>query len=119
RKSCLLVALIAAPICAAQLLTDRSTQSGGVDCSDPFQSSTPACNPSQGQSPVTGAGKDYSSPAITTPVLRSSPGSGSNPPEPAPVNPSQVPQRNALPRAETEFQQLVADSVGRVLPLFG
>ncbi|HLX85563.1 MAG TPA: SLBB domain-containing protein [Terriglobales bacterium] len=38
---------------------------------------------------------------------------------PPPLNPSQIPQRNAPIRPETEFQQMVADSVGRVLPLFG
>ena len=35
------------------------------------------------------------------------------------ANPSQIPRRDVPLRAETEFQQLVADSVGRVLPLFG
>src|SRR6202044_2949422 len=38
---------------------------------------------------------------------------------PAPLNPSQLPHPNTPIRPETEFEQMVADSVGRTLPLFG
>ena len=36
-----------------------------------------------------------------------------------PLNPSQIRPKKTVVRAETEFEQMVADSVGRPLPLFG
>jgi len=38
---------------------------------------------------------------------------------PAPLNPSQLPHPNTPIPPETEFEQMVADSLGRALPLFG
>jgi len=38
---------------------------------------------------------------------------------PAPLNPSELPHPKTPIRPETEFEQMVADSVGRALPLFG
>ncbi|MBZ5666303.1 MAG: SLBB domain-containing protein [Acidobacteriia bacterium] len=38
---------------------------------------------------------------------------------PAPLNPSQLPHPKTPVQPETEFEQMVADSVGRALPLFG
>ncbi|MGB7603650.1 MAG: SLBB domain-containing protein, partial [Candidatus Sulfotelmatobacter sp.] len=40
-------------------------------------------------------------------------------PSKPPLNPSEVWQPQGTPRPETEFEQMVADSVGRPLPLFG
>jgi protein involved in polysaccharide export with SLBB domain len=58
---------------------------------------------------------------VPPPVLKTSPDFNSDQhiQTSPPINPSQLAQRNAAPRSETEFQQMVADSVGRVLPLFG
>jgi len=57
---------------------------------------------------------------VLNPVLRS-PGFNTDQyyVSPAPLNPSQLPHPKTPIRPETEFEQMVADSVGRALPLFG
>jgi protein involved in polysaccharide export with SLBB domain len=110
--------------CFSQI-PDTSGQSGTspsirVDCSDPFQSASPEC--AGAEAPASGG-----APAATYPTLPSVPQlkapSETNPnqfpPGTNPPNPSELARskRQALP--ETEFEQMVADSAGRVLPLFG
>jgi protein involved in polysaccharide export with SLBB domain len=58
---------------------------------------------------------------LLTPELKSSGGffTDQNIFGPPPLNPSQVAQPRIPLRPETEFEQMVADSAGRVLPLFG
>lgn len=60
-------------------------------------------------------------PSLGTPQLRSTPGADTGLyPRITPLNPSEIQRRKlAPPKPETEFEQMVADSVGRALPLFG
>ncbi len=117
-------------ICYAQSLGDLSPQtsqsgSSTADCSDPTLASSPLCAGSQqGQGQRSGsaaAGRDYSSAPLRTPVLNTQGGANADPytPSKPPLNPSQISRTNTPLRPETEFEQLVADSVGRPLPLFG
>ena len=109
----------------SQSLGDASSQNAGsngesTDCSDPSMAGsaecigTPATRPDSGQ-------RNNAAPPISTPVL-SNPG-GVSPdqytPSAPPPNPSQAPHAQAPIRPQTEFEQMVADSVGRPLPLFG
>src|SRR5215470_8760034 len=115
----LLAFLILTPSCIsrAQSLGAGLLQGGTADCSDPTKANSPACVSAQTQNP----GRDTGTPIVTAPVLRSPVGADSDHglAESPAANPSQIPRRDVPLRAETEFQQLVADSVGRVLPLFG
>ncbi|MGA9508288.1 MAG: SLBB domain-containing protein [Candidatus Sulfotelmatobacter sp.] len=78
------------------------------------------CSGGQGQASNGNQGADNSS-AVRTPTL-TNPG-GFSPdqytPSKPPLNPSEIWQPQGPPRPETEFEQMVADSVGRPLPLFG
>jgi protein involved in polysaccharide export with SLBB domain len=64
---------------------------------------------------------DNSAIPVTAPVLANP--TGGNPdqytPSTPPPNPSQSIRQQVTPQPQTEFEQLVADSVGRPLPLFG
>ena len=95
-------------------------QNSGVDCSDPSMAGTDQCG-GQAQNPNGGQQRDNSSPPVTAPVLANPP--GGNPdqytPSTPPPNPSQAARPQITPQPQTEFEQLVADSVGRPLPLFG
>ena len=101
--------------------SSQGTQSQGitVDCSDPSQAGSVECSGgAQGQRPSSQSG-DYST--ERTPELRATPGfdTGLNP-RITPLNPSEIQQRKRLLlRPETEFEQMVADTVGRPLQLFG
>ncbi len=109
-------------VCVSQSIYDPSSQGTAIDCSDPSQAATAGCAASAQKSGDTQSpGRDYSPPSVLTPVLRNTPGSNSDQyiQSPPPLNPSQLPRANIPLRPETEFQQMVADSVGRVLPLFG
>jgi protein involved in polysaccharide export with SLBB domain len=88
-----------------------------VDCSDPTQAGSSACSGGQSQRPSS-QGRDY--PTERTPQLRTPPGlnPGQNQ-RTNPLNPSEIQQPKVPPRPETEFEQMVADSAGRALPLFG
>ncbi len=105
----------------SQTPSDSSSQSTTEDCSDASRASSPECIAAQAQRAGSARGLDVSSPSVSPPVLRALPelNLDQNVQSPPPPNPSQLPQRNAAVRPETEFQQMVADSVGRVLPLFG
>jgi len=118
------IAVFAATGCFSQTSDpyslSTSTQSTEAECSDPSMAGTDQCNP---QSPNTNGTQphDNSSPPVTAPVLANPPGGNPDQYTPAvpPPNPSQSTLRQVPPQPQTEFEQLVADSVGRPLPLFG
>lgn len=91
-----------------------------VDCTDPLQASSPDCMGMQNQG---GSGsRSGSGPSIQSiPQLTSPPdaNAGQYPPGVNPPNPSELPQTKASSFPQTEFEQMVADSAGRPLPLFG
>jgi protein involved in polysaccharide export with SLBB domain len=113
-------------VCFAQSLSDLSSQgtlsqgTAVVDCSDPTQAGSAACSAAQGQRSGVSQGGLNSAPLLT-PVLRAPLGSNLDQfyVSPPPLNPSQIRHTKIPLRPETEFEQMVADSVGRVLPLFG
>jgi protein involved in polysaccharide export with SLBB domain len=133
RKSLLFVLFVVFSVasCYSQSLDDFSqgsnsqgTNSQGTtsqgttaDCSDPMNAGTAQCSGGQGQR----SGSAQSGPSTHMPVLNTP--SGFSPdqytPSKPPLNPSQIwhPTRPTPP--ETEFEQMVADSVGRPLSLFG
>ena len=86
-----------------------------LDCSDPSQAESPECL-AQSQSLNLQQGQDSPS---AIPQLRAPYDTGQTPPHTPPPNPSQNRQRKTIPWPETEFEQMVADTVGRPLPLFG
>src|ERR1700722_11885714 len=105
-------------VCLSQNPDNSWPQGAAVDCSDPAQEQSAECG-AQAQRPGRGQ-RDYPSTSERTPQLKTPEGSntGANTPR-TPLNPSQIPQRKTPPWPETEFQQMVADSAGRALPLFG
>jgi protein involved in polysaccharide export with SLBB domain len=123
RKSQVFVALtfLFVGVCRSQSPSDSLLEKAAADCSDPSRAASPECTAAQAQRSGNAQGRDDSSPGVPPPVLRTSPDFNSDQhiQSPPPLNPSQLAQRNAALRPETEFQQMVADSVGRVLPLFG
>jgi protein involved in polysaccharide export with SLBB domain len=113
-------------MCCSQTLNDPlsqgiPSQSTTVDCSDPSMVGTPQCSAAQAQRSNNTQGRDNSSLPVRTPVLTNPAGLNSDQyyPSRPPLNPSQVARPETPPRPETEFEQMVADSVGRALPLFG
>lgn len=127
RKPCLLTLFVLFGVggCFSQVVTDSSGQSGtspsiGIDCSDPFQSASPECTGAQ--APVSGSAPSAEYPKIpSVPQLKAPNDTNPNqfPPGTNPPNPSEIarPKRQTFP--QTEFEQMVADSAGRPLPLFG
>ena len=122
---CLFI-LFSIGICFSQSLNDplsqgTSSQGTTVDCSDPSMANSAQCSGGQGQRASGTEGGDNSSSAVRTPTL-TNPG-GFNPdqytPAKPPLNPSQIWRPQGPIQPETEFEQMVADSVGRPLPLFG
>ena len=111
-------------VCFSQSLDDPRSQGtttqGVADCSDPSQAGSAACSAAQAQRSGSSQGRDYSSPSLLNPVLRT-PAFNTDQyfVSPAPLNPSELPHPKTPIRPETEFEQMVADSVGRALPLFG
>ena len=113
-------------ICFSQSVGDLfsgpdNSQRNPPNCSDPSMAGDPQCIGSQPPKSSPAPGSDTSTLPLRTPVLTLSP-EGANQdlfaPNTPPQNPSQN-GRNQPLRAETEFEQLVADTVGHVLPLFG
>ena len=100
---------------------DTSSQGGSLDCSDPTIASTPLCSSALQQRSSSIQGNAGSSLPMRVPVLATPYGFSPDQytPSRAPLNPSQVWHRPVPTRPETEFEQMVADSVGRPLPLFG
>ena len=106
--------------CLSQSLNDSSPQGTAVDCSDPSRAGSAECSAAQAQRPGNAQGRDYSTPSERVPELKTP--TGLNPRQnmpTTPLNPSELRQSKLPPRPETEFEQMVADSAGRALPLFG
>ncbi|MGA7218156.1 MAG: polysaccharide biosynthesis/export family protein, partial [Candidatus Sulfotelmatobacter sp.] len=103
----------------SQAMSQGASQGSTVDCSDPSMAGSPQCSSAQAQRSSGGQSNDNS--PVRPPVL-TNPG-GQTPdqyiPSTPPPNPSQVAHPQSATRPETEFEQMVADSVGRPLPLFG
>src|SRR6202167_4092706 len=95
-----------------------SSQGSPSDCSDPTMAGSAPCNGAQGHRYP--AAQSITSPATRAPVLSTS---GFSPdqytPSRPPLNPSQVWRPPTPTHPQTEFEQMVADSAGRPLPLFG
>lgn len=98
----------------SQGIPSQSTQ---TDCSDPSMAGSPQCYGQQGSSGTQGR----ESTPVTPPVLMNPGGQNVDQYRPStpPTNPSQLAHPQTPVRPETEFEQMVADSVGRPLPLFG
>lgn len=97
-----------------------SGQNNTVNCADPTLAGTPLCSSGQSQS-ASGLPASESSAPTRTPTLTNPYGFSVDQYTPAkpPLNPSQLRYLQMHARPETEFEQMVADSVGRPLPLFG
>jgi polysaccharide export outer membrane protein len=128
RKSLLFTffVVLSSGLCCAQTLNDPlsqglPSQSTTVDCSDPSMARIPQCSAAQAQRGDNAQGRDNSSLPVRTPVLTNPAGLNSDQYTPSrpPLNPSQIARPEVPPHPETEFEQMVADSVGRALPLFG
>ena len=107
-------------VCFPQLIDNQSapSQSSAPDCSDPLTAGSPECGGTPAQRSNGAQGTDN---PVRPPVLNS-PGTVSPDqytPSAPPTNPSQITRTQAPIRPETEFEQMVADTVGRPLPLFG
>ncbi len=102
-------------------LSQGTTSQGTVDCTDPTMATSAQCmGAPQGQrGVVTEEPGGYSS--TRTPILTNPLGFSPDQYTPTrpPLNPSQMRRVQTPPHPETEFEQMVADSVGRPLPLFG
>jgi protein involved in polysaccharide export with SLBB domain len=102
------------------LFQGMTSQGTSPDCTDPTLAGSAQCAGAQSQRSGASSQRDNSSLPVRPPVLTTPPGTNdqynSGPQTP---NPSQVPHPQSPFRPETEFEQMVADSVGRVLPLFG
>jgi protein involved in polysaccharide export with SLBB domain len=118
-----LFVFIFAVVCFSQSVSPSSGQGGAlpstrVDCNDPFQATSPECSLLQSQAGDGAIQSGGYTPSFQgVPQLRS-------PYEPQPFsaippNPSQMPRTKVPTWPQTEFEQMVADSAGRPLPLFG
>ncbi|MFZ0416962.1 MAG: SLBB domain-containing protein [Candidatus Sulfotelmatobacter sp.] len=128
QKSQLLVLFIVftAAVCLSQSAGDplsqgTSSQGASLDCSDPTIANTPLCSSAQQQRSNSLQGSGGSSLPMRVPVLTTPYGFSPDQYTPTrpPLNPPQIWHRPVPTRPETEFEQMVADSVGRPLPLFG
>jgi protein involved in polysaccharide export with SLBB domain len=107
----------------SQSTGDISGQSGispnvSIDCSDPYQASSPQCIAATQMGVAAGA-QTQSSPSDRVPQLRTPFGGYESQTAPQTPNPSEAKHTNLPTTPQTEFQQMVADSAGRPLPLFG
>ena len=128
QKSLLLTLFVTLTVagCFSQSLNDplaqgTNSQGATADCSDPSMANSAQCSSAQGQR-SSGVPADESSPSyMRTPTLINAGGFNTDQytPSKPPLNPSQIWQPQGPTRPETEFEQMVADSVGRPLPLFG
>jgi len=110
--------------CFSQSLSDslpqNSTSPGTtVDCSDPSLAGSGACSAAQTQNSSSPQGTQNPASQVLLPQLRTPVDTTPNPPLTVPLNPSQIRRPKSIVSPETEFEQMVADSVGRPLPLFG
>ena len=90
-----------------------------VDCSDPSQIGSAACNSGAQNQLQRQSQYPYPSSTFGLPQLGSPFDTSQYPVRSIPPNPSQLQHPKTPVWPETEFQQMVADSVGRPLPLFG
>jgi protein involved in polysaccharide export with SLBB domain len=127
-KSLLLTVFVILTIagCFSQSLNDplaqgTSSQGATVDCSDPTMASSAQCSGAQGQRSGGVLVDDTSPSGVRTPTLMNPGGFSTDQYTPSrpPLNPSQVWRPQGPVQPDTEFEQMVADSVGRPLPLFG
>src|SRR5579863_5498957 len=102
-------------------LSQSTSQDAATDCSDPSMAASPQCGAAQAPRSTSPQGRDSSSTPVRTPVLTNlgEPNQDQLAPSTPPANPTQAGHGQILPTPETEFEQMVADSVGRALPLFG
>lgn len=102
------------------LFSQEPAQGTPPNCSDPAMAGDPRCVSSQTQKSPIPPGADASTLPLRTPMLTLPEGANQEQPgpNPTPQNPSQI-NRSQSVRPETEFEQMVADTVGHVLPLFG
>ncbi len=126
-----LVIVFSVGVCFSQTIDDFSqsqgtplqgtTSQGTVDCSDPTIAGSAQCSGAQGQRSGANLGNNNSYSPTRTPVLTTPYGFSPDQYTPSrpPLNPSQIWRRPPPTKPETEFEQMVADSVGRPLPLFG
>lgn len=129
-----LLVLVFIGVCHSQVLNDPFSQSQGmsqgvsqgasqgtIDCSDPSMAGATACSGAQGQRGNGGQLDENPSSTVRTPTLNTPYGFTPDQYTPTrpPLNPSQIWRPQMPTRPETEFEQMVADSVGRPLPLFG
>lgn len=119
-----LLVVFSVGVCFSQSLNNPlsqgiPSQSTQTDCSDPSMAGSPQCYGQQGSSGT--QGRESSASPVTPPVLINPGGQNVDQYRPSapPTNPSQLPHASSPTRPETEFEQMVADSVGRPLPLFG
>jgi protein involved in polysaccharide export with SLBB domain len=92
-------------------------QGSSVNCNDPSAAERPECRSGQAQQSTGTASANDATQSVHTPVL-TAPADQYIPATP-PLNPSQLPHPEGMNGPLTEFEQIVADSVGRPLPLFG
>lgn len=121
-RLCLMFIGIFAAGCFSQTLPgasleNQTSQTGTVDCTDPTLAATAACTTGQGQVQRNPTGQGYSPNVDRVPQLTTPP--EQLPYRNIPLNPSQRRRVKTTPWPETEFEQMVADSAGRPLPLFG
>jgi protein involved in polysaccharide export with SLBB domain len=125
-----LLTIVSVQICFSQSINDpllqgntsqSQSQNSTVDCSDPSMAASSQCSGAQSQRSYGMPGGDNSSYPTRSPVLVNPGGFNTDQYTPTrpPLNPSQIWRPQAPTRPETEFEQMVADSVGRPLPLFG
>ena len=103
------------------LSQDTSSQTATPDCSDPLTAGSAQCSGGAQPPRVSGASAGGNSSPTSTPTLSNQGGFNTDQfaPTKPPLNPSQIWRPQGPPRPETEFEQMVADSVGRPLPLYG
>jgi protein involved in polysaccharide export with SLBB domain len=87
-----------------------------------MQATSPECTSAQAQSTNSTQGRQNPSSSaspLNLPQLGSPPDTTQYPARAIPLNPSQIRRPKTVVWPETEFEQMVADSAGRPLPLFG
>lgn len=126
RLSIVLCILILSELSFAQTFAQTSNDplsqgmpSNTTDCSDPSMAASSECQGIEDQGSIPSQNSDNSSP-VRAPVLTNPAGGNTDHyvPSTPPPNPSDI-RTPRLNRPRTEFEQMVADTVGRPLPLFG
>jgi protein involved in polysaccharide export with SLBB domain len=95
-----------------------SSPSTSLNCADPLQAASPECSAPQTNATGIQGGQSVP-PPVQVPQLRNPFGGDEGQTPPRTPNPSDGQHANLSPSPQTEFEQMVADSAGRPLPLFG